>query len=314
MSEEALTVIKTEVKVASAYLASLKSEVGRSSVRSVLKKIAFTVGSSHYDLINWSTMNAASVQAIVSKLAQTPTETGNPPSPATMALTLSVLKGVARASWQCNLIDTDNYQRIKDLKAPRGSRLPKGRDIEPSERFLLMHNTHKDNTPSGVRDTALLAVLISTGMRRGEVVSLSLQDVDLTTGKTIVRGKGDKERTVYIKNGAMKALQSWLQVRGNDVGALFCVINKGKQIHPHHYMSTTALHLILQKRLSKAELSNISAHDFRRTFAGELLDSGADISTVASLMGHSDPKTTAKYDRRGERRKEQVSGFIQVLY
>ena len=309
-----LTSLSVDTKAASAYLASLKSTVGRHAVKSVLNKIACLLGSPHYDQINWASLNAASAQALLSKIADTPTVNGNLPSPATVALALSVIKGVARASWQRDQISTDNYQRIKDLKPPRGSRLLKGRDIDVAERAALIQTCSHDNTPAGIRDTTIMAVLITTGMRRSELVSLKLPDINLQSGKTIIRGKGDKERTAYIKNAALRALTDWLSVRGTANGAVFCVINKGKTIFPARHMSTTALHLILKKRANASGISNITAHDFRRTFAGELLDNGADIVTVANLLGHSSPSTTAKYDRRGERRKEQASSLITVSY
>ena len=67
---------------------------------------------------------------------------------------------------------------------------------------------------------------------------------------------------------------------------------------------------ILQKRGQKAGVANFSAHDFRRTFISELLDSGADISTVQSLAGHASPELTARYDRRNEETKRRA---VQAL-
>jgi integrase len=92
------------------------------------------------------------------------------------------------------------------------------------------------------------------------------------------------------------------------------VINKGGAIFPDRHMSTAALHQILQKRAIAAGVKDLTVHDFRRTFASELLDAGQDLSTVAALIGHADAQTTARYNRRGERAKVAASAFISVPY
>jgi site-specific recombinase XerD len=79
-------------------------------------------------------------------------------------------------------------------------------------------------------------------------------------------------------------------------------------------MTSVALHKMLVKRAEQAGLTNISWHDFRRTFAGELLDMGEDISTVSQLMGHSNVSTTARYDRRPEAAREKAAKKISVPF
>ena len=79
-------------------------------------------------------------------------------------------------------------------------------------------------------------------------------------------------------------------------------------------LSTTALDKILRKRSAEAGLSDLDWHDMRRTVASNLLDAGADISTVAGILGHSSVNTTARYDRRGERARIKASELISVPY
>ena len=299
---------QTDYQAATAYLASLKSAVGRRGMLSQLRKVARILGAPDIDAVNWATLNAANVRAILSALS-----TQNL-APASIATTLNALKGVARAAWERGTLDTETYQRIRSIRPPAGSRLPAGRDIDAGERLALMQTTARDRTPAGVRDAAILAMLIATGMRRAELCALRTSDVDLQSGKLRVIGKGDKERTAYLRNNALRYLRDWLAVRGDGPGPIFCRINKAGRIFPEGALSTTAMHKIITKRAAEAGLSDITPHDFRRTYAGELLDAGQDIATVAALLGHASVTTTARYDRRGERAKEAAAACVSVPY
>jgi len=297
-----------DYQAATAYLASLKSAVGRRGMLSQLRKVARLLGFAEIDQVNWATLNAANVRAILSALS-----TQNL-APASIATALNALKGVARAAWERGTLDTETYQRIRSIRPPAGSRLPAGRDIDAGERLALMQTTARDRTPAGVRDAAILAMLIATGMRRAELCALRTSDVDLQSGKLRIIGKGDKERTAYLRNGALRYLRDWLAVRGDEPGPIFCRINKAGRIFPERALSTTAMHKIITKRAAEAGLRDITPHDFRRTYAGELLDAGQDIATVAALLGHASVETTARYDRRGERAKEAAAACISVPY
>ena len=303
-----------DYQAAGAYLASLKSDVGRRGMRSQLRKVARLLDFAEIDQVNWAAaLNAANVRAILSALTNEKDENKNL-APASIATALNALKGVARAAWERGTLDTETYQRIRSIRPPAGSRLPAGRDIDAGERLALMQTTARDKTPAGVRDAAILAMLIATGMRRAELCALRTSDVDLQSGKLRVIGKGDKERTVYLRNGALRYLRDWLAVRGDGPGPIFCRINKAGRIFPERALSTTAMHKIIKKRAAEAGLSDITPHDFRRTYAGELLDAGQDIATVAALLGHASVQTTARYDRRGERAKEAAAACISVPY
>jgi len=302
-----------DYQAATAYLASLKSAVGRRGMLSQLRKVARILGAPDIDAVNWATLNAANVRAILSALTNEKDENKNL-APASIATALNALKGVARACWERGTLDTETYQRIRSIRPPAGSRLPAGRDIDAGERLALMQTTARDRTPAGVRDAAILAMLIATGMRRAELCALRTSDVDLETGRLRIIGKGDKERTAYLRNGALRYLRDWLAIRGDGPGPIFCRINKAGRIFPEGALSTTAMHKIITKRAAEAGLSDITPHDFRRTYAGELLDAGQDIATVAALLGHASVETTARYDRRGERAKEAAAACVSVPY
>ncbi len=111
-------------------------------------------------------------------------------------------------------------------------------------------------------------------------------------------GKGNKQREVPLPPGAVAALEDWLAVRGDWDGALFPPLNKGGRV-ARRRMSEQAVYAALAKRAAAAGVADLSPHDLRRTYVGDLLDRGADIATVQRLAGHADVSTTARYDRRG---------------
>jgi site-specific recombinase XerD len=103
-------------------------------------------------------------------------------------------------------------------------------------------------------------------------------------------------------------------LRGQEAGPLFCAINKGGSLQPAARLSGEALRLTLEKRIQQARVQPLTWHDFRRTFAGNLLDNGQDLATVQRLMGHTSPLTTSEYDRRGEEVKRRAVRTLFVPY
>jgi site-specific recombinase XerD len=165
-----------------------------------------------------------------------------------------------------------------------------------------------------VRDAALVALMYSAGLRREEVVALTLASYDRAEGKLNVWGKRDKQRTAYLVNGADRAMSDWLKLRGLEGDALFCAINKGGRLDTSKALTPQAIYNILQKRAKEAGVKEFSPHDLRRTFVSDLLDAGADIATVAKMAGHANVQTTARYDRRPEEAKKKAAGLLHVPY
>jgi site-specific recombinase XerD len=146
-----------------------------------------------------------------------------------------------------------------------------------------------------------------------EVVSLDLSDYDSLALRLVVRGKGNKERIVWVGSGADRALTDWLTVRGTDPGPLFWPVNKGGET-THRRMTSQAVYKRLQVRAAEAGVREFSPHDLRRTFVSDLLDAGADIATMAKMAGHANVQTTARYDRRPEEAKRRAAGLLHVPY
>src|SRR5215472_5771063 len=239
-------------------------------------------------------------------------------APATANKILAAVRGVLREAWRLRQIPADDYQRAIDVRAVRGNRPPRGRHLDAAEVRGLFHQCAADTGPAGVRDAALLGVLYGAGLRRGEVVALSTSDYTPVDGTLIVRGKGNKTRTAYLRGGAAQAVAAWLSVRGTAVDRdggtpIFTRIYKSGIVTPYRLTPQAVLD-VLRRRATRAGLRPFSPHDIRRTFIGDLLDARVDLATVQQMAGHAQVTTTARYDRRGERAKRAAADVLDVPY
>jgi site-specific recombinase XerD len=224
---------------------------------------------------------------------------------------------VAREAYNLGLMSGEDYQRLRLVKGVRGERLPAGRCLTFGELAALMLVCGKDRTDAGARDAAIIACLYAGGLRRSEVVGLDVASYAPNTGTLTVRGKGNKERHVYLNNGASAALADWLTVRGPEPGPLFLPVDKRGRVVPigeWRRLNDQTIYDILRKRARQAGMQSFSPHDLRRTFVGDLLDKGADISTVQKLAGHASVTTTQRYDRRPEEAKRKAASLLYLPY
>lgn len=293
---------------AAVYLASLGSERARRAMLGRLRYIAGVLGASDPLAVPWHQLRYQHVAAIRAKLI----ESGQ--APATINLALSALRGVARHAFRLGLLSAEDFERVRQVESVKGSRLPTGRALSRGELAALLDACANDDTAAGRRDAAAIALLYAGGLRRAELVGLDLADHDAATGALVVRGgKGNKDRQLWVTNGAADALGEWLAVRGSEPGPLFLPVDKAGRLTMHR-MTSQVVRNLLNKRAAEAGVRELSPHDLRRTFISELLDAGADIATVAGLAGHANVQTTARYDRRGDAAKQRAIGLLCVPF
>ena len=287
------------------YLASLPSEQSRTKMAQRLTQIArMLTGDETVDAlaIDWSQVRYAHSAAIRARLIADY-------RPATVNGLLSALRGVLKEAWRLGYMDAETYHRAIDVANVKGETLPAGRHIPFGEIQALANACYEDKTPAGARDSALIGLLAVCGLRRSELVSLALADLDLENGEIKVRkGKGRKERRVWLRGGALLAMQDWLHVRDPELktSAVFVPINKGgnPQDRP---MTAMAVYKVIQKRIEEASVKHASPHDFRRTMVSEMLAKGADVLTVQKVAGHASADTTRRYDLRDEAFKQEAA-------
>ncbi len=246
---------------------------------------------------------------------------------------ISALRGVLREAWELGLVSTDDYHRAAAVRAVKGERAPQatGRALARLELRALIEACLRPTPPKkgaepvvteqGRRDAVVVALGYGCGLRRHELAGLALDDVDLVTRRVTVRGKGNKERVVPIPPGAFHALRDYLVVRGSGAGPLLLRARKGGRLVRSGGLgggapgiTDQAVYHVLRTRAAAAGVAAFSPHDLRRSYVGDLLDEGADLSVAQKLAGHASPTTTAGYDRRGERAKEQAASRLDVPY
>ncbi|NJM88903.1 MAG: site-specific integrase [Hydrococcus sp. RU_2_2] len=292
---------------AEVYLASLG--VGsRRTMREALNAIAslLTNGTSDASTLDWAALRYQHTAAVRSVLM-------DKYSPAMANKMLCALRRTLTEARRLGLMSSEDCDKAVDLASVRGSSLLRGRSLSSSEIAALMDACTSDPTNTGIRDAALLSLLM-VGLRRSEVVNLDNSDFNPRTRALTIRGaKGKKDRSNYLPEGGVRAVKDWLKVRGNEPGPLLYPLTKAKCIIPRR-MSEQGVMAALQRRGSIAGIAPFSPHDLRRTFISDLLDAGVDLVTVSQLAGHASPSTTSKYDRRGEAAKKRAIDLLNVPY
>ncbi len=302
------TPLPLDQNAAAVYIASLNTNSGRRSQAQALRVIASIMKAEDINSINWSALRYQHTAAIRAQLSQRY-------SPATANKILSALRQTLKQAWLLGQMNADEYQRAINLDPITGETVPAGRELTTNEILSLITVCRQDpNTHAGTRDAAIICMMYAAGMRREEVVSLALANYDPETGRILITGKRNKQRTAYITNGAQTALHAWLSIRGTSGDALFVAVNKSDRLDTSKPITAQAIYNMLYKRSLQAGLNSFSPHDMRRTFISHLLDAGADIVTVSKMAGHANVQTTARYDRRPEEAKKRAAELLHIPY
>jgi len=172
----------------------------------------------------------------------------------------------------------------------RAKKLPTVLTEDEQERLLEQPNSRY---PTGERNGTMLRLMLNTGLRLAEVTGLKWHDVDLTTGKLMVRqGKGSKDRTLWVAEGDIDRLRSWRERQARQCGQcdhLFTTL-EGKPLG-HRYVQRMVKRYTVKAGIDK----NVSPHTLRHSFATDLYRETSKIRLVQKVLGHSDLSTTMIY-------------------
>lgn len=156
-----------------------------------------------------------------------------------------------------------------------------------------------DGTLSHLRDRAIVELLFSCGLRVSELVNLDRDHVNIRRREFMVRGKGQKDRPVFVSKAAAAALEAYLSARSDSLPALFLNYsrnNTAETTGDYRRLLPRSVQRMVAKYAKLAGITkHVSPHTMRHSFATDLLMNGADIRSVQSMLGHSNISTTQVY-------------------
>ncbi|MES2876563.1 MAG: site-specific tyrosine recombinase/integron integrase [Patescibacteria group bacterium] len=152
---------------------------------------------------------------------------------------------------------------------------------------------------SGMRDRAILELLFSSGLRVSELVNLNRDHVNTTRREFMVRGKGQKDRPVFVSKSAAERVNEYLAARIDNLPPLFLSYsrnNVASQSGDFRRLTARSIQRMINKYARLAGITkHVSPHTMRHSFATDLLMNGADLRSVQSMLGHANIATTQVY-------------------
>jgi site-specific recombinase XerD len=165
-----------------------------------------------------------------------------------------------------------------------------------AEEIKALFNATDTSTQVGLRDRAILELLFSTGLRVSELVNLNRDSINLDKGEFSIRGKGQKDRPVYLSDSAKSAVLKYLKSRNDEAEPLFVQTSKSKNPNELNRLTPRTIQRIVENYRTKAGITkHVTPHTLRHSFATDLLSNGADLRSVQTMLGHANISTTQIY-------------------
>lgn len=199
-------------------------------------------------------------------------------------------------------ISPDMVKMIKTEK-----KIPRVGEFDQVVKLIESPSKFEKNEFIALRNRAILETLFSTGMRISEVISFRKEQID-ETGRVFIRGKGKKERFVYLTDRAQRHIKKYLVVRGNQESPYLFLPLRGRNVHKKDKKISPNY---LEERVKRyRELLGlnipITVHGIRHAFATYLAENGANPAAIQILLGHESLDTTTRYVHASDKYAERI--------
>lgn len=216
-------------------------------------------------------------------------------APATINLRLSAIRKLAREAADNGLMDEWQAGGVSRVENVESAGVRSGNWLTKAQAQRLI-NAPDITRLKGLRDRAILAVMIGGGLRRSEVAALEFSHVQQRDSRWVIldiMGKRKHVRTVPIPSWTKQAIDEWTEAANIQEGRIFRPVNKGERLEGDHISSQTVQDVV--KEYAGKLGYTLAAHDLRRTFAKLARKGGAPIDQIQLSLGHASVATTERY-------------------
>jgi integrase len=217
-------------------------------------------------------------------------------SPSTINVRMSAIRklvGEARRNGMIGLEEAANLTDVPNVRQ-KGTRLGNWLTREQAKELLAVPDRSK---LKGKRDYVIIALLVGCALRRRELATLNIEDIQLREGRWVIidlRGKGGRIRTVAVPIWVKQGINAWMTAAKIEEGRLLRPISKSGKILRDE-LGDWAIWSVVEQSSKQIGLEHFGAHDLRRTCAKLCRKSGGDIEQIKFLLGHSSIQTTERY-------------------
>jgi integrase len=217
-------------------------------------------------------------------------------SPSTINVRLSAVRKLVGEARRNGMIGLEEAAHLSDVPnvQQKGTRLGNWLTREQAKELLAVPDR---STLKGKRDYVIIALLVGCALRRQELATLKIEDIQLREGRWVIidlRGKGGRTRTVAVPIWVKQGIEAWMAAAKIDKGRLLRPLSKSGKIVGDE-LGDWAIWSVVEQSSKQIGIEHFGAHDLRRTCAKLCRKSGGDLEQIKFLLGHSSIQTTERY-------------------
>jgi integrase len=217
-------------------------------------------------------------------------------SPSTINVRMSAIRKLVGEAMRNGMIGREEADNLTDIPNVRqkGTRLGNWLTREQAKELLAVPDRSK---LKGKRDYVIIALLVGCALRRRELATLNIEDIQLREGRWVIidlRGKGGRIRTVAVPIWVKQGINAWMTAAKIEDGRLLRPVSKSGKILRDE-LGDWAIWSVVEQSSKQIGIEHFGAHDLRRTCAKLCRESGGDLEQIKFLLGHSSIQTTERY-------------------